>query len=59
MIISVFLGKIDYKYLVLFHYLFRLIETLFFYGAIYKKKTHYVLLSKYKIPREITDEIIN
>ena len=37
-------GGGHYKYLVLFHYLFRLIETLFFYGAIYKKKTHYVLL---------------
>ena len=37
-------GGRHYKYLVLFHYLFRLIETLFFYGAIYKKKTHYVLL---------------
>ena len=31
-------GGGHYKYLVLFHYLFRLIETLFFYGAIYKKK---------------------
>ena len=37
-------GGGHYKYLVLFQNLFRLIETLFFYGAIYKKKTHYVLL---------------